>query len=161
MLLGVGVPPATGFVDGVRKSRDGGIVVDPTMRAAGPLYVAGDCACFPYGDDQVRIEHWRVAQQHGRVAAANIAGIHRQYAGVPFFWTYHFGKRFEYVGHAASWDQLHIDGDLGSQRFVALQVRHDDVAGVIACQRERTTAVLIERMRDPLPLSEAMDLLRA
>jgi NADPH-dependent 2,4-dienoyl-CoA reductase/sulfur reductase-like enzyme/nitrite reductase/ring-hydroxylating ferredoxin subunit len=176
VVLGVGVRPATTFVDGVRKADDGGIVVDATMRAADGLYVAGDSACFPFGGDHLRIEHWRVAQQHGRIAAQNIAaqniaaqniaaqnisGLVRQYTGVPFFWTYHFGKRFGYLGHAEHWDELHIDGDLRQHKFVALQLRDDTVSGVIACQRERTTALLIERMREPLPLSEAFDLLRA
>ena len=98
--LGVGVTPATGFVDGVGKAQDGGIMVDSTLHAGNDLYVAGDSACFPFAGEHVRIEHWRVAQQHGWVAAANIAGISRRYDGVPFFWTYHFGRRFEYLGHA-------------------------------------------------------------
>jgi hypothetical protein len=79
---------------------------------------------------------------------------------VPFFWTYHFGRRFEYLGHTDRWDGLHIDGDIDTQRFVALQIRGDEVAGVVACQRERTTAMLIERMRRPLGASEAIALLR-
>jgi NADPH-dependent 2,4-dienoyl-CoA reductase/sulfur reductase-like enzyme/nitrite reductase/ring-hydroxylating ferredoxin subunit len=161
VVLGVGVSPATGFVDGVRKARDGGILVDTTLRAADGLYVVGDGACFPFGGDHLRIEHWRVAQQHGRVAALNIAGQTIHYASVPFFWTYHFGKRFEYLGHAENWDRLHIDGDLDDQCFVALQMRGEDVVGVIACQREQTTAMLIERMRQRLTISEAIALLRA
>jgi hypothetical protein len=41
-----------------------------------------------------------------------------------------------------------------------LQLRDDVVVGVIACQREGVTALLIERMREPLGLFEALDLLR-
>ncbi len=161
VILGVGVSPATGFVDGVRKARDGGILVDATLRAADGLYVAGDSACFPFAGDHLRIEHWRVAQQHAQVAALNIAGRTTHYDSVPFFWTYHFGKRFEYLGHAENWDRLHIDGELDDHRFVALQIRDETIVGVVACQRERTTAVLIERMRHPLTVSEAIALLRA
>ena len=156
VVLGIGVAPATGFVNGVRKAQDGGIVVDSTLHADNDLYVAGDSACFPFGREHVRIEHWRVAQQHGFIAAANIAGFTRHYDGVPFFWTYHFGRRFEYLGHADRWDRLHIDGDIDAQRFVALQIRGEDVAGVVACQREHATAMLIERMRRPLKASEAI-----
>jgi apoptosis-inducing factor 3 len=161
VVLGVGVTPATSFVEGVRKAADGGIVVDGAFRAADDLYAIGDCACFPFNGDQVRIEHWRVAQQHGRIAAANIAGTSQHYAGVPFFWTYHFGKRFEYFGHPNGWDRLHVAGNLNDQHFVALQIQDDHVVGAIACQRERTTAILIERMRKPLEVSEAIELLRA
>jgi nitrite reductase/ring-hydroxylating ferredoxin subunit len=160
VVLGVGVSPATLFAEGVRKARDGGILVDGTLWAADGLYVVGDCACFPFNGDQIRIEHWRVAQQHGRIAAANIAGMTQHYDAVPFFWTYHFGKRFEYIGHPHGWDRIHLDGDLNDQRFIALQIQEDHVVGVIACQREHTTAVLIERMRQPLKLSEAIDLAR-
>jgi len=161
IVLGVGVTPATSFVEGVRKADDGGVVVDSTLRAADGLYAVGDCACFPFNGDQIRIEHWRVAQQHGRIAAENIAGKRRQYDSVPFFWTYHFGKRFEYIGHPRGWDRIHIDGNLDDQHFIALQIQQDAVVGVIACQRERTTAILIERMREPLEVSEATGLLRA
>jgi NADPH-dependent 2,4-dienoyl-CoA reductase/sulfur reductase-like enzyme/nitrite reductase/ring-hydroxylating ferredoxin subunit len=160
VILGVGVSPATDFVDGVRKADDGGVLVDSTMRAADGLYAIGDTASFPFGDGRARIEHWRVAQQHGCVAASNIAGVPRDYDAVPFFWTYHFGRRFEYLGHAEQWDRLHVDGSLDDQRFVALQIRGDDVVGVVACQREHTTALLIEWMRQPLKVTEALRVLR-
>jgi apoptosis-inducing factor 3 len=160
VVLGVGVSPATNFVDGVRKSEDGGVVVDNTLHAANGLYVAGDSASFPFGADHTRIEHWRVAQQQGRLAAANIAGRHEHYDAVPFFWTYHFGKNFEYIGHARDWDRVHIHGALKDHKFVALQIKGEDVVGVVACQREQTTAVLVERMRQPLKVSEACRLLR-
>jgi NADPH-dependent 2,4-dienoyl-CoA reductase/sulfur reductase-like enzyme/nitrite reductase/ring-hydroxylating ferredoxin subunit len=159
VILGVGVSPATGFVHGVRKADDGGILVDSTLRAADGLYVVGDAACFPFGDTHVRIEHWRVAQQHGRIAGLNIAGTSSHYQSVPFFWTYHFGHRFEYLGHAEKWDRIHIDGALDEPRFVALQIQGEHVVGVIACQREDTTAKLIELMREPLKAPEAMRLL--
>ncbi len=161
VVLGIGVTPATSFVEGVRKADDGAIVVDATLMAADGLYAIGDCASFPFNGEPTRIEHWRVAQQHGRIAAANIAGMNQHYETVPFFWTYHFGKRFEYIGHPGCWDRIHLDGNLTDQHFVALQIKEDHVAGIIACQRERTTAVLIERMREPLKFSEAIDLLRA
>jgi NADPH-dependent 2,4-dienoyl-CoA reductase/sulfur reductase-like enzyme/nitrite reductase/ring-hydroxylating ferredoxin subunit len=161
VVLGVGVTPATSFVEGVQKAADGGIVVDNTFRAADGLYAVGDCACFPFNEDDIRIEHWRVAQQHGRIAAANIVGKAQHYDGVPFFWTYHFGKRFEYIGHPHGWDRVHVDGKLDNHQFVAMQIQADRVVGVIACQRERTTAILIERMRKPLGIAEAIDLLRA
>jgi NADPH-dependent 2,4-dienoyl-CoA reductase/sulfur reductase-like enzyme/nitrite reductase/ring-hydroxylating ferredoxin subunit len=161
VVLGVGVTPATSFVEGVQKAHDGGVVVDGTLRAADGLYVVGDCASFPFNGDQIRIEHWRVAQQHGRIAAANIAGTPSRYETVPFFWTYHFSKRFEYIGHPRGWDRIHFDGDLSAQNFIALQIKNEYVVGIMACQRERTTAILIERMREPLTVAEGMSLLRA
>ncbi|MFM0203321.1 FAD-dependent oxidoreductase [Paraburkholderia fungorum] len=148
VLLGTGVAPATGFVEGLPLQKDGGVIVNAGMQAAPHLYAAGDVAVFPLHEDQepVRIEHWRVAQQHARIAAENMCGARHRYVGVPYFWTYHFGKRFEYLGHASEWDDVVIDGQLDRQAFVALYVKDEKVVAVLACEREAQTARLIDAM---------------
>ena len=157
VIFGVGVKPALEFEHDLALAPDGGgIAADRSMQATENIWVAGDIANL----NGTRIEHWRVAQQHGHVSALAMLGEESIYRGVPFFWTYHYGQNFEYLGHADRWDRLHIDGDIDAQRFVALQIRGEEVAGIIACQRERTTAMLIERMRHPLNASEAIGLLR-
>ena len=155
VIVGVGVRPSTDFIEGVEKDKEGGIIVDTSMKAADGLYVAGDAAVFPLAGKPVRIEHWRVAQQQGRIAAHNMLGGDDRYAGVPFFWTYHVGKRFEYLGHAVDWEKTVIQGSLETQDFVAFLVRSGMVAAVVACQRESETAVLAELMRQPLSLIDA------
>ena len=163
VIAGIGVRPATGFLRGVSLADDGGVPVDETMRAAAGLYAAGDIARFPLPGNggSTRIEHWRVAQQHARVAGRAIMGGDARYDGVPFFWTYHFGKRFEYIGHAAAWDDVLIEGDLDEHRFVALLVKDGAVAAAVACQRERATAALIERMRATVAIEDVLALIRA
>ncbi len=99
----------------------------------------GDIAQFPLprSDKTLRIEHWRVAQQHARVAALNMAGGDEHYTGVPYFWTYHFGKRFEYLGHASEHDEVVIDGDLDSQAFIAYLMKDGRCRGG-RCMRPRS-----------------------
>ncbi len=162
VIMGVGVAPATGFVDGLKLAEDGGIPVDGGMLAADGLYAAGDIALFPLprGGERVRVEHWRVAQQHARIAAHNMLGGAEVYSGVPFFWTYHYGKSFEYLGHASHWDDVVIDGDPDQHRFVAFLVRGGNVAAVVACQRERETAILAESLRRSLAVDTALQLIR-
>jgi NADPH-dependent 2,4-dienoyl-CoA reductase/sulfur reductase-like enzyme len=167
-VVGVGVHPATEFVEGVEREEDDGLPVDAAMRVADAVYAAGDIAAFPLprGGPRVRVEHWRVAQQQARVAARNMLGgdvatKEAVYDGVPFFWTYHFGKRFEYLGHAETWDETVIEGDLDRQTFVALLVRRGLVAAAVACGRERATAILAERLRTPLPADAALRIVRA
>jgi len=164
VVAGVGVRPATSFVHGLALAEDGGVPVDAGMRAAADgLYAAGDIALFPLfeGAEPTRIEHWRVAQQHARIAARNMLGGSERYAGVPYFWTYHYGKRFDYLGHPTEWDDVVVDGDTGEHVFVALLVKERLVAGALGCQRERETAILSERMRAPLPVGEALRLVRS
>ena len=150
VLLGTGVAPATGFVEGLPLQHDGGVIVNAGMQAAPGLYAAGDIAVFPLyeNEEPLRIEHWRVAQQHARIAAQNMCGARNRYDGVPFFWTYHFGKNFEYLGHASEWDELVVDGELERHDFAALYVKNDKVAAVLACNRDTQTAQLIEAMRE-------------
>jgi len=157
VLIGTGIKPATDFLQGITLAEDGGIPVDTAMRAAPSLYAAGDVAQFPLprANTDLRIEHWRVAQQHARVAALNMAGGDEHYSGVPYFWTYHFSKRFEYLGHAIEHDDVVIDGDLGSQVFIAYLMKDGTVAAVVACDREASTAKLAEAMRSTLTLDEA------
>lgn len=161
VVIGIGVKPATFFVEGIDLEKDGGIMVDVGMRAAPDVYAVGDVAHFPFGDDTTRIEHWRLAQQHARVAARNIAGGDAGYDGVPFFWTYHVGKRFEYLGHAETWDEIVIEGVLGEQDFVALFVEAGKVAAVLACQRERATCLLLPRLRAGLTADQALQIIRS
>lgn len=148
VLLGTGVAPATGFIEGLPLLKDGGVIVNAGMQAAPGLYAAGDIAAFPLYENHepVRIEHWRVAQQHARIAAQNMCSARHRYAGVPYFWTYHCGKNFEYLGHASEWDEIVIDGDLERQQFVALYLQAGKVAAVLACEREADTARLIDAM---------------
>jgi NADPH-dependent 2,4-dienoyl-CoA reductase/sulfur reductase-like enzyme/nitrite reductase/ring-hydroxylating ferredoxin subunit len=165
VLLGTGVRPATGFVEGLTLRDDGGVTVNARMQAAPGLYAAGDIAAFPIpavpaARHEERVEHWRVAQQHARIAAQNMCGVPARYAGVPYFWTYHAGKNFEYLGHASEWDDIVIHGALDSQHFVALYVKDGKVAAVLACEHEAQTARLIESMRRPLSAADALKIVK-
>ena len=77
VVAGLGILPETGLVQGLSRRKDGGVETDPRLQAADGLYAAGDIAAFPlYGRaERIRVEHWRVAQQHGRIAALNMLGV--------------------------------------------------------------------------------------
>ena len=119
VLLGVGVRPATDFLDGAAFRRDdGGLETDDALRVAPGVFAAGDVAAYPEArlGERVRIEHWRLAQQHGRHAGFNLfADAPEPFTAVPFFWTGQFGINLRYVGHAASWDEVVVDGSVGDK----------------------------------------------
>lgn len=75
VVVGVGVHPATDFIKGLDKADDASIIVDETLQAAPGIYAAGDIATFPdwRTGRQIRVEHWRLACQHGRLAGTNLA----------------------------------------------------------------------------------------
>jgi NADPH-dependent 2,4-dienoyl-CoA reductase/sulfur reductase-like enzyme/nitrite reductase/ring-hydroxylating ferredoxin subunit len=158
-LIGVGVTPVTHFIDGVELQTDGSLMVDSGMRAGKDLWAAGDIATFPMHDKPQRIEHWRLAQQQARIAASNMLGGEKHYVDVPYFWTYHFGKRLDYLGHTGQWDDVVYLGDPESFNFLALMCSQGTVGAVAGCNREREVALLAERMKQPLFKDEALMLI--
>lgn len=153
VVAGLGVSPATGPLQGLAARKDGGVDVDRCLQLMDGLYAAGDIAAFPLRGDagRVRVEHWRVAEQHGRVAALNMLGGRVVYDAVPYFWTIHYKKRLDYVGHAETWDELVIDGDLATPDFMAFYIRDATVAAVAGWGRDRQMAhalmLMTERRR--------------
>jgi len=150
VVVGIGVQPATEFLEGVElHPKDKSVVVDEYLRAADGLYAAGDIARFPdwrTGED-IRIEHWRIAAQHGRIAAGNMAGKVIKFTGVPVFWTLQFEFPLRYVGHAEEWDEIIFDGELQKREFMAFYIKDNQVLAVAASQRDLEMAAVSELMR--------------
>lgn len=149
VLAGVGVHPATGFLEGVTLDESDAVVVDARMRAADQLYAAGDITSFPdpRTGERVRIEHWRTAQQQGRVAAHNMAGRPADFDGVPFFWTRQFDTGLLYVGHAAHWDEIVYQGDVAARDFLAFYVKDGRALAAAGVNRDRDVAAVEELIR--------------
>ncbi len=159
VVAGLGAVPATGFVRGLDLELDGSIRVDQYLKAAEGVYAAGDIARFPdwRTGELIRIEHWRLAEQHGRTAAHNLAGGAAAFAGVPFFWSEHFDQFLQYVGYAATWDELIIQGDLGARNFLAFYIKGGRMLAAAGLQQDRQLAALSELMRiDKLPSAETL-----
>ncbi|MCO7514067.1 FAD-dependent oxidoreductase [Pseudomonas guariconensis] len=159
VLLGTGVRLATSFVQGLRLAEDQSLQVDAQMHAAEGLWAAGDIATFPLAGHPVRIEHWRLAQQQGVIAAANMLGEQRRYDDVPFFWTYQHGRTYEVLGHGQGWNRIEYVGEPEKGDFIALQCLDDQVEAVIAKGHSRAMAVLSQRMKSPLSSREARELI--
>jgi NADPH-dependent 2,4-dienoyl-CoA reductase/sulfur reductase-like enzyme/nitrite reductase/ring-hydroxylating ferredoxin subunit len=153
VVVGSGIRPATDILRGVTLRPDGGVPVDRFLRAADKLFAAGDVAAVPLGgaSSLTRVEHWRVAQQQGRTAARNMLERDIPFDAVPYFWTSHFLKRLDYVGHAEAWDTVIVDGDLQKPEFIALYVKAGHVDAVIGWDRDQDigrTICLFEQRRE-------------
>ncbi|WP_447756727.1 FAD-dependent oxidoreductase [Pseudomonas moraviensis] len=161
VLAGVGVHPATEAFGSLSKEDDQSLRVDDGMRVGDGLWAIGDIATFPLSGQPTRIEHWRLAQQHARIAAANMLGGEEHYLDVPFFWTYHFGKNYDYLGHAAEWDEVEFNGEPDKPPFIGLFAKDGIVVAAVACDKQRAMALLAERMKQPLRMKEAWTLIQA
>ena len=141
VVLGIGVRPATDMLDGFEKADDGGVVVGADLQAKPDVYVAGDIAQFPYRGEQVRIEHWRLAAQHGRLAAKNMLDEGKTFEGVPYFWTAQPGLKLRYVGHAEEFDEVVFDGE-PSGDFIAYYIKNNEVMAAAGSGRDTDLAAL-------------------
>ncbi len=150
VIQGVGVSPELGFSHDLPLAKDGSVATDRTLRAARQVWVAGDVANI----DGTRIEHWRVAEQHGMFAARKMLGANSKFDGVPFFWTAQFDKQISYLGHAESWDEIEYDGSVPRFEFLAFFVKNRHVVAVTSCGRDSETALLAELMHDRLTVSQ-------
>jgi NADPH-dependent 2,4-dienoyl-CoA reductase/sulfur reductase-like enzyme len=160
VLAGIGVSPATEPFTDLPKEKDRSLKVDGGMRVTDGLWAVGDIATFPLNGQPQRIEHWRLAQQQARIAAANMLGADEHYLDVPYFWTWHFGKNYDYLGHAEAWDEVEFKGDPNHPPFIGLFGKNGVVAAAVACDEERAMALLAERMKQPLSVDEAWQLIR-
>jgi len=148
VVIGLGVRPETGFIRDVARRDDGGVTVDAGLRLADGLYAAGDIAAFPLQGDgpAVRVEHWRVAEQQGALAARNMLGAGLRFDAVPYFWTIQFMKRLDYVGHGSGTDDLIIRGDTEAPEFVAYYRRDGRIVAAAGWNRDQDMAALITLM---------------
>jgi len=156
VLIAVGARPRLDiFGEGV----EGGIEVGADLSVDPALFAGGDVAKFPLPGRgySTRIEHWRVAKQHGRHAARAMLGDTTPFSGIPFFWSAQYGP-IHYIGHAKGFDECHIEGDLDAGSYTAFYIKDDKVIAALGRGKADVTAELHGLMIASSPTPARSDL---
>jgi NADPH-dependent 2,4-dienoyl-CoA reductase/sulfur reductase-like enzyme len=144
VVVGIGVIPATDWLDGSGLTVADGVVCDETGLAAPGVVVAGDAARWPnplFDGESMRLEHWTNATEQGVAAAERLLvgdGTALPFAPVPFVWSDQYDVKIQSVGRFNADDDLHVaHGTLDERRFVALFGRRGRLTGALGFGRPR------------------------
>jgi 3-phenylpropionate/trans-cinnamate dioxygenase ferredoxin reductase subunit len=112
---------------------NGGVRVDASLRSSNDdIYAVGDIAAaeHPLFDGLVRTEHWANALKQPEIAVSGMLGSPERYDELPYFFTDQYDVGMEYVGHAPTYHEAVIRGDLDKREFTMFWL--DDASRLIA-----------------------------
>jgi 3-phenylpropionate/trans-cinnamate dioxygenase ferredoxin reductase component len=167
VVVGVGVSPNTGWLDGAGLEVDNGVVVDEQLRAAPGVVAIGDLARWPSGrfGELTRLEHWENAIQMGEHAAGTLLRESEgssdadaaPYDPIPWFWSDQYDRKIQLAGHSGPDDDFEVvHGSVEERRFVGIYGRAGKLVGVIGINRPRQVMQLRRLLDDHASFDEAV-----
>jgi NADPH-dependent 2,4-dienoyl-CoA reductase/sulfur reductase-like enzyme len=161
VIVGIGVTPETGWLEGSGLALDDGVVCDETCATRVPgIVAAGDVARWynPLFGERMRVEHWMNASEQGPAAAERLLDANAApFANVPFFWSDQFDAKIQSAGRMRPGDEMRIvEGSLEERRFVALYGRGGRLSGAVAFNRPRPLLRFRRRIGERISWEEAL-----
>jgi NADPH-dependent 2,4-dienoyl-CoA reductase/sulfur reductase-like enzyme len=143
VVVGIGVTPNVGWLEGSGLALGDGVVCSETLFAADGVVAAGDLARWdhPSLGEQLRVEHWTNAAEGGAAAARNlVAGSKaaQPYDPIPFFWSDQYKTKIQVIGLPGPDDEVVVvEGSVDEGKLVALYRRGDRLRAVLAFSQPR------------------------
>jgi len=163
VVVGIGVVPNTGWLQGSGLALDDGVVCDETCLAAPDVTAAGDVARWPnprYGE-VMRVEHWDNAVEQGAHAARRLMLSDEEvkpFSPVPWFWSDQYDRKIQLAGRPWPDDEVSlVDGSFEERRFAVIYGRDGCLTAVFGMNRPRQVMQYKGLLERRASWSEALD----
>ncbi|CAN5669543.1 FAD-dependent oxidoreductase [soil metagenome] len=162
VVVGIGVVPNTGWLEGSGLRLDDGVVCDATTLAAPGVVAAGDVARWPNAlfGEVMRVEHWEHAVDMGAHAARRLLASDEDavaYAPVPWFWSDQYDRKLQLAGRVRPDDEVAVvAGSLEERKFAALYGRGGMVVGALALNMPARVVRYRQAIANGLTWADAM-----
>ena len=136
VIAGIGIAPSLDLPRRAGLQTANGVIVDEYLQASLPnIYAAGDIAFFPYQalGKQTRVEHWDNALNQGKQAGRNMAGAHKPYDYMPYFFSDLFEFGYEAVGEVDAQLETFADWQKENDTGVIYYLKEGKVRGAMMC----------------------------
>ena len=130
VVVGIGVAPRTGLLEGGHLEINDGLVVNEHLESSSPgVFAAGDVAnaWHPFYRRSIRVEHWANALNQAPVAAKSMLGKDATYDEIPYFFSDQYDAGMEYSGYATDWDEVVFRGDPAEREFIAFWLKDERI----------------------------------
>jgi apoptosis-inducing factor 3 len=95
------------------------------------------------------------AMDQGSYSAFNMLGKMVPFGNIPFFWTRNYNKAVQYIGFAADYDEVHIEGDVMANKFLAFYIKNGKILAIAGQQRNLDILTFMEAMyQNQMPSAE-------
>ena len=147
-VVGIGVAPVTGWLEGSGLQLDDGVVVNESFETGVEnVWAAGDVARFydPIFAKHRRIEHWSNANYAGAEVGKLIAGGEGGFDIVSAFFSEVFGLTFRVFGDVDDVDDIVFRGTLEERKAIGFYVRDGRLAATLVVGQDDETQ---ERLKE-------------
>ena len=164
VVIGVGIKPNIELAHSSGLECDNGIIVDDNGQTSDDhIFAVGDCSNHPNNilKRRLRLESVQNAVEQAKSVAAGIAGNHKPYQEVPWFWSDQYNIKLQIAGISQHHDRRVIRGSPEEEKFAVFYQKDKRLIAVDAINSPKefvTGKKLIERQIEiPLELLQDMN----
>ena len=135
VIIGVGIKPNIELAKSSGLTCVNGILVDANGQTSDPhIFAVGDCSNHPNNifKQRLRLESVQNAVEQAKSIAASIAGSHKPYQEVPWFWSDQYNIKLQIAGISQDHDHRVIRGFPEEEKFAVFYQKEKRLIAVDA-----------------------------